>query len=465
MEIDNGLRGNEHIHLIGIGGAGLSAIASVLLERGHPVSGSDLHDSPTLRDLARRGAKVYAGHDPARVKPADLVVASSAIPASDPEVLAAHGLGRPVLHRGEMLRRLTAGRSCLAVAGAHGKTTTTAMLALLLRTAGLDPSFIVGGDAPALGGSGHAGQGPHFVLEADEYDRTFLALRPALAIVTNVDWDHVDCYPDPAAGRAAFAEFIALVPATGAVFLCRDDPGAWGLPRPTAPTWGYGLSAQADWRALNVQLGETETTFEVQQRGRPAGTFRLQVPGEHNVRNALAALAAAAWVGVDLRQAGQALATFGGVGRRFQELGTAGGVTVVDDYAHHPSEVRATLAAARQRFPGRRLVTVFQPHTYSRTRAFAQEIALALNGSDLVLITGIYAAREQDQGDISGAEVAAGVSQPVGYAPTLDDALCWLQEYLQPGDVLLSLGAGDVTTLGPRILASRSSPAEGAGAG
>jgi UDP-N-acetylmuramate--alanine ligase len=455
MENTASLHGTEHIHLIGIGGAGLSAIAHVLLERGHPVSGSDLRDSATLHDLEHHGASVYTGHDPVRAEQSDLVVASSAVPPDDPELLAARRQGRPVLHRGEMLRLLTAGRHCLAVAGTHGKTTTTAMLTLLLREAGLDPSFIVGGDAPELGGSGHAGQGPHFVLEADEYDRTFLALRPTVAVVTNVDWDHVDCYPDPAAGRAAFAQFIALVPPAGAVFLCQDDAGAWGLPRPAAPTWGYGLTPAAAWRAVDVVLESAGTTFAARHGDHTVGAFGLRVPGEHNVRNALAALAAAAWAGVDVAEAGRALAAFGGVQRRFSVLGTAGGVTVVDDYAHHPSEIRATLAAARQRFPGRRLVVVFQPHTYSRTRAFAGEMAQALSGADIVLVTGIYAAREPDPGDISGAQVAAAVARPAAYVPTLEEALPWLQEHLRPGDVVLTLGAGDITAVGPRVLAAR----------
>jgi len=451
------LRGSEHVHLIGIGGAGLSAIAAVLLDRGHAVSGSDLRDSDVLRRLAGRGASVYTGHDPARAAGADLVVASSAVPPDDPELRAARDRGRPVLHRGEMLRLLTAGRQCLAVAGTHGKTTTTAMLTLLLRAAGRDPSFIVGGDVPALGSSGHAGQGPHFCLEADEYDRTFLALHPTLAVVTNVEWDHVDCYPDPAAGRAAFAAFIARVAPQGAVFLCQDDPAAWGLPRPAAPTQGYGLAPTAAWRAVDIACTPAETTFTVLHDGRPTGPFRLRVPGEHNVRNALAALAAAAWAGVDIGAAGPALAEFAGVQRRFTVLGTAGAVTLVDDYAHHPGEIRATLAAARQRFPGRRLVAVLQPHTYSRTRALGAEMGRALAAADLVLVTGVYAAREPDPGDVSGAQVAAAVGRPAGYVATLEEALPWLQARLAPGDVVLTLGAGDITALGPRLLAARAS--------
>jgi len=448
-----GLDGGKRIHLIGIGGAGMSAIARVLLGRGHPVSGSDLRDSSALHDLAGLGARISLGHCPENVHGAEVVVATSAAPADNPELAEARRLGLPIWHRGEMLRRLTAGQRCIAVAGTHGKTTTTALLALLLRTAGRDPSFVVGGEVPELGCSGHAGSGPHFVLEADEYDRTFLSLRPAVAVVTNVEWDHVDCYPSADAFREAFAQFVALVPAEGALFLCRDDAGAWGLPRPAAPAFGYGLAPDAAWQAVDLDLQEEGTAFTLRRAGRPAGRFRLCIPGEHNVRNALAALAVASWEGVDLRQAEPLLAAFGGVERRFQVLGSARGVAVVDDYAHHPSEIRATLAAARQRYPGRRLVAAFQPHTYSRTRAFGGEMAQALSLADLVLVTGVYAARESDPGDVSAQEVAMQVSGPAAHVPTLEEALSWLRGHLQSGDVLLTLGAGDITRLGRQLLA------------
>ena len=448
-------------HLVGIGGAGMSAIARLLLELGHPVSGSDLRDSPTLRELAARGARVYLGHSPEQVPEGGIVIVTSAAPPDNPEVLEARRRGLPVWSRAEALRRLCLGRRCLAVAGIHGKTTTTALLTVLLRASGEDPSFIIGGEVPELGGNGHAGSGRHIVLEADEYDRTFLALEPAVAVVTNVEWEHVDCYPDPAAIREAFAAFLARVPADGAVFLCQDDPGARELPRPAVPTFTYGLAPEADWRAEEVELGQAETTFTLSHAGRRLGRFHLRIPGEHNVRNALAALAVAAWEGADLERAGEVLATFSGVRRRFQEVGTAGGVTVVDDYAHHPSEIRSTLAAARQRFPKRRLAVVFQPHTYSRTRAFARDMAAALSLADLVLVTEVYAARESDPGDVSGREIAARLPPPAGYAATLEEALPWLEEHLRPGDVVLTLGAGDITTLGPRLLSRLGGKEEG----
>ncbi|MBN1483502.1 MAG: UDP-N-acetylmuramate--L-alanine ligase [Chloroflexia bacterium] len=430
----------------------MSAIARLLLERGHAVSGSDLRDSAGLRQLEAQGARVFVGHAAGHVQGADVVVASSAVPPDNPELAEVRRLSLPLWHRGQMLRCLTGGRRCLAIAGTHGKTTTTAMLVLLLRAAGLDCSFIIGGDLPILGGNGHAGADRRFVLEADEYDHTFLALQPEVAVVTNVEWDHVDCYPDEAAVRQAFAAFIEQVSPEGTVLLCRDDPGAWGLSRPAAPVLGYGLAPGATWGVGDVLLEPQGSTFTVLREGQALGRFRLAQPGRHNVANALAALAVAAEEGLDLAEIGGILESFSGVQRRFQYLGLAQGIRVVDDYAHHPSEVRATLEAARQRFPGRRLVAVFQPHTYSRTRIFAAAFAGALSQADEVLVTGVYAAREIDPGDVSGALVAEQISVPADYVATLDQALSWLLERLCSGDVVLTLGAGDITGLGPRLL-------------
>lgn len=465
-----GLERYRRIHLIGIGGAGMSAIARVLLGLGHVVTGSDLRASATLDALRGAGATAFVGHAAEQVQGADLVAMTSAAPPNNPEVLEARRLGLPLWSRAEMLRALTAGRRCVAVAGTHGKTTTTAMITVLLRAAGLDPSYIVGGETPELDGNGYAGQGRHFVVEADEYDYTFLALQPAVAVVTNVEWDHVDCYPDLEAVRQAFAEFIASVPDDGRVLLCRDDPGAWSLPRPAVPVLGYGLSPEAAWRAADVIAEPHGTVFFLLGEGQSLGRFRLGLPGEHNVRNALAALAVAAGEGVALAQVREVLADFGGVRRRFQQLGIAGGVVVVDDYAHHPTEVRATLEAARQRFPGRRLVVAFQPHTYSRTLAFAEAFGQALARSDVVLVTGIYAARERDPGNVSGAQIAAQVRASrgddpgeglVAYVDSLDAARDWLSQHVGPGDVLLTLGAGDITGLGPQVLATLDAQREG----
>jgi UDP-N-acetylmuramate--alanine ligase len=430
----------------------MSAIAHVLLERGHSVSGSDLQDGPALRTLAREGARVFVGHDGGQVRGADVVATTSAAPPDNPEIVETHRLGLPLWQRGELLRHLIGDQRCLAVAGIHGKTTTTAMLTLLLRTAGLEPSFIIGGVIPELGGSGHAGGGERFVVEADEYDRTFLSLRPTVAVVTNVEWEHVDCYPDEDAIVQAFVEFVGLVPPEGAVFVCQDDAGARGLPRAAAPIVGYGFSPEAEWRATDLRLCPQGTSFIVLQDGQPVGRFRLRIPGKHNVLNALAALAVVSREGGDIETAGTVLTTFSGAKRRFQQLGSARGIIVVDDYAHHPSEVRATLSAARQQFPERNLVAVFQPHTYSRTRAFGAAFAEALSLADQVLVTGIYAAREIDPGDLSGADVAAQVSGSAVYRESLQESLSWLLDHLEPGDVLLTLGAGDITLLGPQLM-------------
>jgi UDP-N-acetylmuramate--alanine ligase len=455
------LGGTEHVHIIGIGGAGMSAIARVLLGRGHAVSGSDLSDSAFLRELSHAGARVFVGHSPSHVQGADVVAVTSAAPPDNPEVLEARRLGLPLLPRGEILRRLTAGKRCLAVAGTHGKTTTTAMIATLLRHVGLDPSFIVGGESPDLGTNGYAGGGNHFVIEADEYDYTFLALQPTLAVVTNVEWDHVDCYPDLRSVQQAFGEFVNLVSPDGALFLCRDDPGAWSLQRPSIPVISYGFSSGATWWASEMLLEPHGSIFTVVREGRAEGRFRLGIPGAHNVLNALAALSVVAWEGVDLQQVREPLASFAGVQRRFQQLGIVKGVAIVDDYAHHPSEIVATLSAARQRFPGRRLVAVFQPHTYSRTLAFEEEFAQALCMADVILITRIYAAREMDPGEITGERLAEKVSKPATYVPTLTQALNWLLEHLQPGDVLLTLGAGDITEVGPRVIRHLQGQGEG----
>ncbi len=452
LEPDRTLSEQDTVHLIGIGGAGMSAIARVLLERGYAVTGCDQRDTPELRALAQQGARIYVGHDPAHVQRAAVVVATSAVRPDHPEVVAARQLGVPVWHRGAMLRALTAGHFCIAVAGTHGKTTTTALIVLLLQAAGLDPSYIIGGEVPGLGGNGHAGRGPAFVVEADEYDRTFLALRPDVAVVTNVEWEHVDCYPRPEDISHAFAEWIARVPAEGRVYLCRDDPGAWSLPRPTARVIGYGLHPEAQWRAVDLEAFAEATTFAALRDGDLYGRIRLRLPGEHNVRNALAALAVAADEGVPKDVVQAVLGAFEGVARRFQWIGEADSVTVLDDYAHHPSEIQATLRAARQRYPDRRLVVVFQPHTFSRTRAFAERMGAALGEADTVLVTEIYAARESDPGDTTGAAVAAAVPGGAGFVPTLEEASRWLLHRLKPGDVLLTMGAGDVTVLGPRLL-------------
>lgn len=448
----------RHVHFIGIGGAGLSAIARVLMERGATVSGSDLNLSPAAEALAREGARVYIGHRAENVAGADVVIASSAVREDNVEVQAARAAGIPVLRRAQVLGQLMEGHIGIAVAGTHGKTTTTAMIATILWEAGLDPTFIVGGTLVGPGINARAGGGPHFVVEADEYDRTFLGLAPRIAVVTNVEHDHPDCYPTFADFRAAFAEFVARIPPDGLLVACWDHPAAQELGRERQARGGrvafYGREKGAEWTARRVHANPSGgTDFYAVRSGRTLGEVRLRVPGEHNVLNALAALAVAEEVGVPFPTARAALSGFRGVGRRFEVKGEAEGVVVVDDYAHHPTEIRATLAAARQRFPGRPIWAVWQPHTYSRTKALLEEFAGAFDGADHVVVLPIYAARESDTLGVSSADVVARMRHPdARVVGSREEAVALLGTEVRPGDVVLTLGAGDGDKVGEWLL-------------
>ncbi len=448
----------QHVHFIGIGGAGLSAIARVLMEQGTAVSGSDLVLSPAAEALMRDGAQVFIGHRPENIVGADGVIASSAVREDNPEVRAARAAGIPVLRRAEVLGRLMEGHIGIAVAGTHGKTTTTAMIATALWEAGLDPTFIIGGTLVGWGINARAGGGPHFVLEADEYDRTFLGLAPQVAVVTNVEHDHPDCYPTFADFRAAFAEFVARVPADGLLVVCGDHPVARELGEERLARGGvvifYGLGRKVQWTARQVHPNPSGgTDFVVMRGGRPLGEVRLRVPGGHNVLNALAALAVADHLGVPFPTVRSALEGFRGVGRRFEIKGEAEGIVVVDDYAHHPTEIRATLAAARERFPGRAVWAVWQPHTYSRTKALLEDFARAFDQADHVIILPIYAAREQDTLGVSSASVLARMVHPdARLVGSREEAVALLGAEVRPGDVVLTLGAGDGDRVGEWLL-------------
>jgi UDP-N-acetylmuramate--alanine ligase len=452
----------KHVHFIGIGGTGLSAMALVLLERGVQVSGSDRQLSPLARQVQAAGGVVFVGHQAEQVLGADLVVRSSAIPNDNVEVRAARQAGIPVLKRADFLGQLTAGRQTLAVAGSHGKTTTTAMLAWLLSALGQDPSYIIGGVAFNLGGNAHAGEGPFFVIEADEYDRMFLGLRPQLALVTNVEHDHPDCYPTPQDFFQAFVAFVERLEPHGSLLVCSDDPGAERLAllveRMGRRVRRYGLGNAAQYRARD--LAPTAGGYRFALAGAfepaPASPLELRLPGEHNVRNALGALAAVQELGLPLDVAVSALQDFRGAGRRFELRGEAGGVTVVDDYGHHPTEIQATLAAARTRFPGRPLWAVWQPHTYSRTRALLERFADAFGDADHVLVTEVYAAREAVPADgFGGQQAAQALHHPdVRFTPGLEDAQLALLAHLRPGDVVLVFSAGDADQLSGQVLAA-----------
>ncbi len=447
-----------HIHLIGIGGSGISAIARVLLEMGHTVSGSDRAESPFTRDLESAGATIYIGHRPENIRDANLVVRSSAIRDDNPEVTAARAFNIPVLKRADFLGNLMDGKTGIAVAGTHGKTTTTSMLAWALTALDQEPTFIVGGTLANLGVNAHAGKGAAFVIEADEYDRMFLGLKPVIEIVTSVEHDHPDCYPTPQDFYAAFMDFVLRLPAHGTLIACADEPGARRLlleakelGRNTL-AYSLNLGSQADAFAEAVTPNHHGGfTFTANVSGE-AVIVALKVPGRHNVSNALAVLAAIRLLGLDLTAAAQALAEFEGTGRRFEVRGEAGGVTVIDDYAHHPTEIRATLAAARARYPGRRLWAVWQPHTYSRTQTLFAEFAGAFSDADEVLVTEIYPSREPKQ-DYSSQKVVEAMKHPAAhFSNTLQQTRDTLIARLRSGDVLLVLSAGDADQVSAEVL-------------
>ncbi len=447
-----------HVHFVGIGGAGLSAIARVLMEQGAVVSGSDLTLSPVAEALARDGAQVYVGHRAEQVAGADLLVVSSAVPEDSVELQAARASGIPVLHRAQFLGEMMNGHVGVAVAGTHGKTTTTAMIASILWEGGRDPTFIVGGMVTGLATNARSGTGPHFVVEADEYDRTFLGLQPQVAVVTNVEHDHPDCYATFADFHAAFARFVALLPPDGLLVACWDHPVArqFGEERTAQglPVTFYGLEKGADWRAEEVRPNFAGgSDFLALREGHVLGLVRLRVPGRHNVSNALAALVVADHLGVPFPTARSALTGFRGVRRRFEIKGEADGVTVVDDYAHHPTEIRATLAAARERFPRQPLWAVWQPHTYSRTRALFAEFARAFDQADHVLVLPIYAARERDTLGVTSADVVAEMHhRDVRLMGSLEEAVVVLATEARPGEAVLTLGAGDGDRVGEWLL-------------
>jgi UDP-N-acetylmuramate--alanine ligase len=453
-----------NIHFIGIGGAGLSAIARVLMGMGYRISGSDRAGSELTAALADEGVRVYLGHRADQVDGADLVVVSSAVPQENAEFVAAQRQGIPVVKRADFLGELMTDRPAVAIAGSHGKTTTTGMVATILYMADQDPTFIVGGEIAHLGTNARAGAGP-FVIEADEYDRTFLGLRPTLSVVTNVEHDHPDCYPTFEEFRQAFEEFAALLPENGVLIVCTDDPEAKRLGeiavRRGISVLGYGLAQnsepqgfQAFWQAVDVRPnGAGGCDYVALSSVRSLGLIRLRVPGTHNVVNSLAALAVADQFGVPFSTMAEALRAFRGMGRRFEVKGVSGGVTVVDDYAHHPTEIRATLRAARVNYPERKIWAVWQPHTYSRTKILLDDFAAAFEDADHILVTAVYAARETDNLGVSSADVVAKMDYPdVRVVDDLDQAVEVLEQRVQTGDVVLTLGAGDGYLIGERLL-------------
>jgi UDP-N-acetylmuramate--alanine ligase len=447
------------VHFIGIGGAGMSGIARIMLARGLRVSGSDRRDTPTLLALRALGARVEVGHSPEHLGDAATVVVSTAIRGDNPELVAARERGLRVLPRAVALAAVMAGRRSVAVAGTHGKTSTTSMLTVAVQACGVDPSFAIGGDLNESGSNAHAGQGDVFVAEADESDRSFLLLAPFGAIVTNVEADHLDNYGDLAAVEAAFDSFLGTVPADGFVVVCADDPGAARLRDvPTAARLrSYGRTADADLQLTDLDVAPDATSYTATLDGQELGRVRIRVPGEHMALNSAAALLAGTELGLPAAGLIDGLGRFGGVHRRFELKGVVGGVRVYDDYAHHPTEVTAQLKAARAVVGSGRLVVAFQPHLYSRTQEFAEGFGAALGLADDVVVMDVYGAREDPVPGVTGALVADVIPLPperVLFEPSWSAAAPALARRARPGDLVLTMGAGDVSMVGPEVLAA-----------
>jgi UDP-N-acetylmuramate--alanine ligase len=447
----------QHLHFTGIGGIGMSGIAEVLLNLGYRISGSDLKLSATTDRLASLGAKVYEGHAAENVAGAKAVVVSSAVDAGNPEVVEARQRGIPVIPRGELLAELMRLKYGIAIAGSHGKTTTTSMTAAILSGGGLDPTVVVGGKVATMGGSNaRIGKSDFLVVESDESDGSFLKLSPILAVITNIDREHLDHYADIDAIRQAFCEFINKVPFYGAAIMCLDDENVQQiLPAVNRRTITYGRSSQADLRVVESTFGHFESRFRVQARGRDLGEFHLRIPGPHNVLNATAAIAIGLELDVKLSDIREALAGFTGVERRFQTRGDARGVTVIDDYGHHPTEIRATLTAARLcRFE--RIHAIFQPHRYTRTQALLDEFARSFHQADSVYVLDIYAASEKPIEGVSGELLAERMRdfghRCVEYTGTIERSVDAVFGNVRDKDLVLTLGAGNVWQAGERLL-------------
>ena len=460
----------KRVHLIGAGGTGMRGAARMLVQLGCRVTGSDMKDSPMLEELRNLGAVIHVGHR-AEYLPNDVdyVVATAAVPTSNPERKKAGRRGLTTLKYAELLGRLMASHVGIAVAGTHGKTSTTAMTAVGLRHAGLDPSYLVGGEVPQLGGSAKIGSDELFVAEACEYDRSFLNLWPRYAIVTNVDRDHLDCYGHMGAIVDAFAQFCAQVDRDGCLVVNGEDKNlAQAVQTARCPVETFGFGHAVDWRIVDRQRAEGMTRFLLRHGSECYGPFQIRYPGDHYVLNAAGAVILCYRIGVPLDTAAEAIASYAGVGRRFELLGTALGVRIIDDYAHHPREVRVTLEAAREEFPGRRIWCVFQPHQYSRTRLLLDEFATAFEGMYAVIVPDIYSARdsEDDRRSVSAGKLAAKIGDegvPAMHMPCFDEIVERLAEEVEPGDVVITMGAGPVNEVGQGLLARlEETEAEGA---
>lgn len=446
----------RHLHFVGIGGSGMSGIAEVLVNLGFPVSGSDLAANPATRRLTKLGARIHKGHRLSNLKEADVVVISSAVRPDNPEVVEARRLKIPVIPRAEMLAELMRLKTGIAVAGAHGKTTTTALLAEVLGKGGLDPTVVIGGRVGKLRSGAKLGKGDLMVAEADESDGSFLKMKPTLAVVTNIDREHLDHYDDLASIQDTFVEFLSRLPFYGAAVVCLDDPNVRSiLPRVDRKVITYGLSSEADISAVDVSIDRFESNYTVSAYGEELGRITVALSGRHGVYNSLAAVAVALELEIPFRTIARAMKSFRGVDRRFQLRGRYNDALVVDDYGHHPTEIEAVLSGVREGF-GSRTIAVFQPHRFSRTRALLEEFGRSFHLADIVFVTDIYPAGEDPIPGLDGAVVQDALVRhghpDVRYEKDHGRIVKRLEEILQPGDLVLTLGAGDVWKIGDRLV-------------
>jgi len=446
----------RHIHFVGIGGIGMSGIAEVLLNLGYTVSGSDLKDSETTEHLSSLGATVFQGHKSSNLADVDVVVTSTAVRPDNPEVLEAHRRAVPVIPRAEMLAELLKMKVSIAVSGSHGKTTTTSMIATVMDGGGLDPTMVIGGKLGSIGSNARMGHGEFIVAEADESDGSFLKLSPSLAVITNIDREHLDFYRGIDDIKAAFLQFANIVPFYGSAILCLDDPHVKTiLPDIKRKTITYGLETAADYRAEGIRFSGAATEYELYYRTEYMGTVSLSVPGMFNVYNSLATVAVARELEMTFPAIQEGLKSYAGVSRRLEIKGEIAGVTVVDDYGHHPTEITATLAAARQVWKNR-MIVVFQPHRYTRTQALFREFLGAFNEADILIVTDIYPASEDPIEGVTSAALCDGIrsrtQREVHYIPDFKDITDYLMSVVKPGDVVITQGAGSINQVGTFLL-------------
>ncbi len=447
------------LHFVGIGGIGMSGIAEILIDQGFKITGSDRAASDNTDRLKELGSHVYIGHAAENLESdVDVVVYSSAVPPENPELVEAHRRKIPVIRRAEMLAEVMRLRYGIGIAGTHGKTTTTSMVSLVLMEGGIDPTVIVGGRIRGLAGSNaRLGKGEFIVVEADEFDRSFLSITPTIAVLTTLETDHLDCYRDLEDIKSAFIQFASKVPFYGFVVLCLDEPALQDImPKLKKKIITYGLNGQADLQAVDIRHRQNTTTFLVVHDGKDLGEVTLQIPGKHNVQNALAAIAVGLQLGVPFKKIAAGVAKFTGVFRRWEVKAEVNGVTIVDDYAHHPTEIKATLAGAKSGWR-RRVVCVFQPHLYSRTRDFYDEFGRSFFNADVLVLTDVYPAREEPIQGVNG-ELIANAAKEVGhkqvhYVPDKKAIPAFLLSIVQPGDMVITMGAGDIWRFGEEFIA------------